>query len=434
MRAVAAVKSFTGEIELTDLLKKLLLAMLEISSAQRGCLLLNAPEDVSLEAVAEKPGQPSQRVKISAGNQEPSLCRTMVDLAIRQETTVVTKDASADGRFRSDAYIQKYRPKSILCMPIHHRQEMLGLVYLENHARPDAFDLQAKEMLNLLALQAGVSIKNAALCRELDNSLSELRKEIAKHSDTRPPQLRRAGRLSALGRMSASLAHEFGNPLMGVTYLLDDLSGRSALTERDRQLISVGLDDCRRMKKLLEELHCLHNLSRKNRIRFSLNEALSETLLLLQKVFADSKIEVHTELADDLPDLCAARDQILRVVGALIEFRAQAMADGGSLRLQTEKCGDFIALHIRACSGAVAPDHQEHIFEPVFFDEAVSSGPGLELAVAYAIVENHGGEITFRSTGGTASTLSLSLPVLHPDGASDGAPSDRGQAGHRGVQ
>ena len=262
MRAIAAVKSFTGEIELAELLKKLLLAMLEISPAQRGCLLRKTAQEWTVEAAAEKLGQHSQRVKILAGNQAPDLCRTMVELAIRHETTVVAHNASAEERFRADAYVQKHRPKSILCLVINHQQEMLCLVYLENTVRPGAFDHQARELLDLLALQAGVSIKNATLYRELDNTVSELHKEIAKRKDTQL-QLMRAGKLSALGRLSASLAHEFGNPLMGITYLLEDLSGRPAISEQDRHLISVGLEDCRRMRNLLDELHSLHNPSRK---------------------------------------------------------------------------------------------------------------------------------------------------------------------------
>jgi GAF domain-containing protein len=267
MRAIAAVKSFTGEIELAELLKKLLLAMLEISPAQRGCLLLKTAEEWTVEAVAEKLGQHSQRVKILTGNQAPDLCRTMVELAIRHETTVLAHNASAEERFRADAYVQKHRPKSILCLVINHQQEMLCLVYLENNVRPDAFDHQTRELLDLLALQAGVSIKNAILCQELDNTVSELHKEIAKRKDTQL-QLMRAGKLSALGRLSASLAHEFGNPLMGITYLLEDLSGRPAISEQDRHLISVGLEDCRRMRNLLDELHSLHNPSRKKRTLF----------------------------------------------------------------------------------------------------------------------------------------------------------------------
>ncbi len=414
MRAIAAVKSFTGEIELAELLNKLMLAMLEISPAQRGCLLLKTAEEWTVEAAAEKLGQHSQRVKILAGNQAPDLCRTMVELAIRHETTVVAHNACAEERFRADAYVQKHRPKSILCLVINHQQEMLCLVYLENKVRPDAFDHQARELLGLLALQAGVSIKNALLYRQLDNTVSELHKEIAKRKDTQL-QLMRAGKLSALGRLSASLAHEFGNPLMGITYLLEDLSGRPALSEHDRHLISVGLEDCRRMRNLLDELHSLHKPSRKTRTRFSLNEAVSEVLLLQRQRLLDSGIVVHTELAAGLPNLYAVRDQILRVIGALIENGAQAMADDGGLHLKTARHGDLIELHIADRGCGIAPDQQEQIFEPFFTADDISSGDGLELAIAYFIIKNHGGEITFRSAAGVGSTFSISLPVPYLD-------------------
>jgi signal transduction histidine kinase len=239
----------------------------------------------------------------------------------------------------------------------------------------------------------------------------------------------RAGKLSALGRLSASLAHEFGNPLMGLTYLLEDLSGRPALSEQDQHLISVGLEDCRRMRNLLDELHTLHNPSGNKRTRFSLNEAVSEALLLQQQGFIESQIAVHTEMGKGLPDLYAVRNQVLRVIGALIENGVQAMAEGGALHLKTAKRGDFIELHIADHGRGIAPDQQEHIFEPFFTVDDISSGNGLELAVAYVIIKNHGGEITFRSAAGAGSTFSISLPVVPP-----GAPQGKATAGREQHQ
>jgi predicted ATPase/signal transduction histidine kinase/tRNA A-37 threonylcarbamoyl transferase component Bud32 len=166
LAVVKASQTISSEIVQARLIPTLLEIVLEQGGAQRACLLLARSGAVSIEAEAmlDAQGMHASRLQslplISTRLVPPSI----VDYVRRTKQPLILADAGASaGRFSSDEYIVRTRPKSVLCLPILRQAEVFGLLYLENNLVPGAFTPDRLAALELLASQAAVSLENALL-------------------------------------------------------------------------------------------------------------------------------------------------------------------------------------------------------------------------------------------------------------------------------
>jgi signal transduction histidine kinase len=137
------------------------------------------------------------------------------------------------------------------------------------------------------------------------------------------------------------------------------------------------------------------------------NAAVERVLALSHKKLEHSNVQVELKLAPHLPRVQGAADQIAQVFLNLIVNAAEAMSDGGSLRI--ESCAD--ATHVQVtfadAGPGIAPEDLPHIFEPFYTTK--DSGTGLGLAVSYNIIESHGGTLSVASIPGHGATFTVRL-------------------------
>ncbi|MEG4572249.1 AAA family ATPase [Microcoleus sp. N3A4] len=170
-----ASQTISSEIELENLLAKLMKILIENAGAQTGFLILlqkegkliiEAQGDVDRDEVIvcqSTPLEASQQLPIS-----------VINYVARTRENVVSTDATSEGIFTTDTYIIKNQPKSILCTPIIHQSQLIGLLYLENNLSVGAFTPDRLEVLKLLSSQAAISIQNAQLYIALRESEKRL--------------------------------------------------------------------------------------------------------------------------------------------------------------------------------------------------------------------------------------------------------------------
>ncbi len=424
MSITKASRTFSAEIVLDELLKKLIAILVENGGAQKGYLLLEKEGSWLIKASSQIGRAEAEILSVDLEAAADDLSAAVCHYVIRSGRRVVLNNAAAKGLFVSDSYVRRNRSKSILCLPIMHQSDLVCLVYLENNLTTGAFHADRLEVLNLLASQAAISIRNSQLYEELQKTVKTLNAEIEKRKETQN-QLMHADKLSALGRLSASIAHEFGNPLIGLKYLLDDLKGRIMLNTDDKRLISVGLEECDRMRSLIDDLHDLHRPSSGVKTEFDLNRMIRTVLLFQRKNLKDSGISVVTELAEDIPEVIAVEDQITQVIVNLVINAADAMADqGGVLTIRTTQLRDQVVLSISDTGTGIAEEDQERIFEPFFSTKEDMDGTGLGLAIAYSIIKRHRGDIDFVSSASVGSTFSVYLPVQPEISATEHRPRE----------
>ncbi|WP_375501161.1 AAA family ATPase, partial [uncultured Nostoc sp.] len=186
-----AYQTISGEIELEKLLKALLHIVIENAGADKCVFMLLESDRLLIQASAQLSlnGVQKQAAKVDFYPilLNPQSIEDCVDVPVGLINTVkrslqpkVIIDATVHPQLINDPYIQRQQPKSILCCPILHQGKLLGILYLENNLATGAFTSDRVELLNLLCAQAAISLENARLYRDSQNSAQQLTQSLAK--------------------------------------------------------------------------------------------------------------------------------------------------------------------------------------------------------------------------------------------------------------
>jgi PAS domain S-box-containing protein len=221
-----------------------------------------------------------------------------------------------------------------------------------------------------------------------------------------------AEKLSATGRLAASLAHEINNPLQAVIGCLDLVEGALAQGEDPGRYLEVAQRELGRAARVVGRLRDLHRRTAiEERELTDVNALIQYVLEVAAGQCKRRRIEVEWRRADDLPSLLAVPDQLQQVFLNLILNAVDAMPDGGQLQVSAARTDmpEGVAVRIVDTGVGISAEHLPHLFEPFYTTRP--DGLGLGLYVSQNIVEQHGGRIGVESTvgGGTAFTVWLPL-------------------------
>jgi predicted ATPase/class 3 adenylate cyclase len=232
---IKAGQTISGEVVLGRLLDRLLGILLENAGAQRGLLLLSRDDELFVEAegnVVSDATTVLMSIPIDSVEGAGLAPQRVIHFAVRTKEVVVVDDAQQDERFMTDPYVQKRQTRSILCQPILHQGELVGLVYLENDLTSDAFTPQRTLLLGLLSGQIAVSIRNAELVGNLEDKVRERTEQL---------EVRTRFIEQTFGRyMSSEIADsllksagalDFAGQKKTVTIMMSDLRGFAAFSD-----------------------------------------------------------------------------------------------------------------------------------------------------------------------------------------------------------
>ncbi|ABA25205.1 serine/threonine protein kinase and signal transduction histidine kinase with GAF and PAS/PAC sensor (plasmid) [Trichormus variabilis ATCC 29413] len=164
-----ASQAISREIELKQLLRSLMQTLIENAGAQTGYLILENSEEWSIEAACELntdenacATQVLQSIPIA-----DQLPESIIQYVIRTLKAVTLNDATREGAFINEPYIQQNQPQSIFCLPLLNQAKLVGVLYLENRLAAGVFTPERSQVLQLLSTQAAIAIENANLYSEL---------------------------------------------------------------------------------------------------------------------------------------------------------------------------------------------------------------------------------------------------------------------------
>lgn len=217
-------------------------------------------------------------------------------------------------------------------------------------------------------------------------------------------------KLAALGRLSASLAHEINNPLQALRSGLR-LLGRPQFDDAKRQhYVAMLAQEVERLVTITRQTLDFARPGRAGRQPTDLNQLLQDTLVLVSKQLQQKQINTSLSLAADLPAIKVVPDHLKQVLINLILNAIDAMAQDGLLRLTTAYLPDQrqFLVTVQDTGGGMTADVISKVFEPFFSTKDI--GTGLGLSISYSIIEAHGGRIEVESTPGVGSLFSVYLP------------------------
>ncbi|HVL69307.1 MAG TPA: ATP-binding protein [Vicinamibacterales bacterium] len=229
-------------------------------------------------------------------------------------------------------------------------------------------------------------------------------------------QLIQTEKLSSLGRLSASIAHEINNPLAGILTTAKLLI-RTIDSEADDPQTSFLVRHLRLVQRETERCSAIvRNLLGFARERpltlddVDLNAALDEALFLAANQISLQNITLDRARAP-LPHVRADFGQIRQAFANVVLNACDAMPKGGTLSVRSgaSEDGGSVEVTIADTGCGIPPDVLSKVLDPFFTTK--EKGTGLGLSVVYGVVERHGGRLTIDSTAGAGTNVTIRLPA-----------------------
>jgi two-component system NtrC family sensor kinase len=291
---------------------------------------------------------------------------------------------------------------SMLCIPLMVKDRLIGIFGLDSKMSGDMFTFEDLELLSTVANQAAIAIENAKLYEEM--------REIEKN-------LHHADKLTALGTLASSIAHEIRNPLVSIKTFTQLAPRKFNSQDFLDKFQTIVPEELQRMETILNQLL---NFSRPSQPEFcpiSVEEVIDSILSLMNTELCRSNIEVIKLYDKDIPQIMADGEQLKQVFMNIVLNAIQAMPEGGALKIiagleQESLVTDtsaFVAIKFEDTGCGIREENLNDLFNPFFTTK--NGGSGLGLSISRRIIKEHNGDINVESREGEGTTFTVKLPL-----------------------
>jgi PAS domain S-box-containing protein len=225
-------------------------------------------------------------------------------------------------------------------------------------------------------------------------------------------------RLSMMGELAASLAHEITQPIAAARNnaraALNFLSRQHADLGEAKEALDCVVGDADRAGQIIDRIRDQIKKTPPRKDHFDLNEAIDEVIGLARNAIATNGVSVQTRLTEGLPAVHGDRVQMQQVVLNLILNAVEAMSavdeDMRELLLSTERSETYgVLVAVRDSGPGIDPERREHVFEAFYTTK--SSGVGMGLSICRAIVGAHGGRLWVDENEPRGAVFRFTLPI-----------------------
>jgi predicted ATPase/signal transduction histidine kinase/tRNA A-37 threonylcarbamoyl transferase component Bud32 len=441
-----ASQVLSGEIEIGHLLDKLMQMAIANAGATSGFLILVREEGLMIEA-EKMAGSEDINVRQAIPIQDSDrLPLSIVNYVARTHESVVANDAIHESAFASDAYIQRAKPKSILCAPIQGQGKLIGIVYLENNLATSAFTRDRLDVLMLLCAQGAIALENSRLYENLQ--ISQL-------------QMIQGEKMATLGQLVAGVAHEINNPVGFIAANISHAKGyfedlislielyqeiypdADPKIEEEIEMIDLEflLEDLpkildsmdlgtNRIRQISKSLRTFSRNDESAKVAVNLHDGIDSTLMILKhRLKANNErpeIEIIREYGN-LPDIKCFAGQLNQVFMNLLANAIDALEDSNqgrtyadieknpnTIRITTEvqESRNTVIISIADNGQGMTEDIKQKVFDHLFTTKPVGKGTGLGLSISRQIVvEKHRGQLSCQSNLGQGTKFTIEIPT-----------------------
>jgi PAS domain S-box-containing protein len=413
LRAMQDLHSLTTQLlgarDMTTALYQVLDASIAMHRADFGNIQVYNPAVGALEIVAQRGFKRDflDSFRIVGIDDESGCARAM-----RQGEQVTIEDVEKDpayAPYREIAAAAGYR--AVQSTPlISRRGDLIGILstHFRHPHRPTDRELR---MLDLYARQAADVIERLRIEDELRQSEEKLRQQAQELEQ----QLIRSGRLVSLGEVTASMAHEFNNPLGIIMGFVEDLLSSTEPASPNYRALQIIDEESKRCRQIVRDLMEYARPKSTEFCSTSVADVIEKTLQLMENRFYKQKVTVEKTLAPDLPRIEADAAQLEQVLVNLYLNAIDAMPEGGKLTVnagiaRSDGLAPMAVTTVADTGFGIAEADLPKIFQP-FFTARKRRGIGLGLPICERIIKNHGGEIEVESRPAEGTTFRIYLPL-----------------------
>jgi signal transduction histidine kinase len=314
-----------------------------------------------------------------------------------------------------------------LLVPILFGVDLLGVIAVGRKLSGERLAADDRQLLRTLANQSSIAIENAKAFDEiakLNESLEARVEERTRELRDTQTQLMQSEKMSSLGQLVAGVAHELNNPIGFVhanLQLLDEYVDKLVRAEQGgggdpevvrnaiTKLLRRSREGTERVKQIVQDLRTFSRMDQAESQVADLHEEIDRTLALMEPRLKN-KIKVVRDYGD-IPEVRCYPGQLNQVFLNLLMNACDALGDGGTITISTERSERGVRLEFRDDGPGIPLDVQSRIFDPFFTTKEVGKGTGLGLSLSHGIIERHGGRFLVYSEPGEGASFVIDLPL-----------------------
>ncbi|MEM7018076.1 MAG: ATP-binding protein, partial [Pseudomonadota bacterium] len=449
-----AMQAISSEIVLDNLIRQLMEVVIENAGAQTGFLILNKENQFIIEAEVNihyqnkrlnadgetetaETGPLESEVKSTFHRQlldqeETSPDRILAPAALihyvlRTRQGLVLENALEEGSYTQDPYVLANQVKSVLCIPVMQRQQLIGALYLENSLSTGAFTEDRLLILKTLSTQIAISLQNAMLFTRTEQALSN-----AEQARRESEELRHDAELArkeaeaankAKSTFLANMSHELRTPMNAIL-------GYSEILKEDAE--DEGYDDLlpdltRIQKAGNNLLHIISDVLDISKIEadklelslteFQLYPLAQDVGSILNPIARENENELVIDCPNNIGFVQTDSGKLQQIILNLLSNANKFTHQGRVSLIIQEKGYDTIEFQVTDTGIGIPDEKLSNIFEP--FNQVDNSstrqygGTGLGLTICKRLTEMLGGQISVTSELGKGSKFTILLPRNH---------------------
>jgi signal transduction histidine kinase/CheY-like chemotaxis protein len=403
-------KSVTSLLELEKVLNRIVEAAVFVTGAEEGSLML----------VDKDTGELYLRAARNLGEKFARGFRLKVEHSIAGHVVKTGKPILQSTQDQETLKVKTgYLVKSLVNVPLKAKDEVIGVLAVNNKISSRPFTDNDVYLLSALADYATIAIVNAQLYEETKRWSEVLERKVEERTQelrAAQEQLLQSEKLASIGQLAAGVAHEINNP-MGV--ILGFSQGiLKTLPEDDplKKPLTTVEKESLRCKRVVQNLLDFARRSEPTLHLTNINELLDASCDLVEHQTSLQNVKLVKSYDTALPSTMADPNQLQQVFINIILNAYQAMPDGGTLHITTRTLGSESQVIFADTGTGIPPESVQNIFDPFFTTKEVGEGTGLGLSVSYGIVKAHGGDIEVESQVGQGTAFVIKLPLDKSEG------------------
>ncbi|MDH3975302.1 MAG: ATP-binding protein [Deltaproteobacteria bacterium] len=263
-------------------------------------------------------------------------------------------------------------------------------------------------MFNLIGIVTGIlSDLEKRQRRKYEQAAIELKTAYQQLQDSFE-QVRMADRLSALGQLSAGMAHEIRNPLGSIKGGIEIIEDGIDEHSKKYEFIQIIKKEINRLDRKISDFLKYAKPASPERRGSNINGLVSSVISLVEKRAEQEDILISTKLADKLPDILIDSEQIRQALLNIVLNAIQSIKEEGEIEVATGRENDLLYISVSDNGSGIAEENVARLFDPFFTTK--DEGTGLGLSITFQIVRAHGGEIEVKQKESGGSAFIIKLP------------------------
>ena len=330
--------------------------------------------------------------------------RNAASRAVLGKKLILVADTAREKGIDHD-FVGRFGIKAFAVAPLMAKDKVVGVVVVDNILSERSISKDDLRFLQLFTNQAGMAIENSILYNRLEDANRSLR-EAREH-------LVQGERLSTIGEMATSIAHEIKSPLVSIGGFARRLEKNLPASLIEHQHAATIVREVQRLEKMLTDIL---SFSRKTTICYSLctiSDIVEESLAILADALDENRVKVYKSYPRKVISLLGDSQQLKQVFLNLLMNAQEAMQNGGELRITVTSARlngtDAVSVKVADTGGGIPLETLNNIFNSFFTTK--EAGTGLGLPIANRIVTNHGGKIQVNNKVGFGVEFNVILPL-----------------------